>query len=67
MILTSRILNFLTFGSFDETFCSRIFRHRRSVVAGLLIPLIDAGFYHISGEEYHVYQCFRSHEDNQKL
>jgi hypothetical protein len=60
MILTSRLLNFLTFGSLNETFCSRIFRRwaRGCNVSGLFIALINYGFWVINEEVDHVYQSY---------
>lgn len=62
MILTSRILNFLSLGSINETLCSRLFRRwaAGSKFSGLLIKLIDAGFERITGEKGHVFRSYKA-------
>jgi len=61
MIFTSRCINFLTFGSMNETLCSRIFRRwaTGSNAAGFLMVLINYVFWVITGEIDHVYNSYR--------
>lgn len=60
MIFTSKLINFLTFGSLNETLCSRIFRRwaRGCGVSGFLMGLINYAFFVINDEIDHVYQSY---------
>lgn len=51
----SRLLNGLTGGSFDEMFCSRIWRSCNGDC--LLVDLIDALMFRIYGEDQHCRNC----------
>lgn len=51
----SRLLNGLTGGSFDEMFCSRVWRSTHG--RGRLVRLIDALMFGIYGERDHCRNC----------
>lgn len=51
----SRLLNGCTGGSFDEMFCSRVWR--ASYGRGRLVKTIDAVMYRIHGEREHCRNC----------